>query len=400
MVDIIDGYRVPRRRSRATVLLTVTVVVGAVLAGCTTDDTPSASWGLENDGSPSAGDQAVTANGGYSFEGGALALDGLSGFAMTEGSGPVDTTAAFTVAAWVDFGRDPNPYDAAVSQVGNTAAAFYLGYADGAWDFTMKTADSSDAETTHRVSAGSPAPTVDTWVHLVGVYDEADDRMALYVDGTKAAEGEFDEPWQAEGPLTIGRSQSNGIPSDFWPGAIAQVETYARALDGDAIAALYESTRPTTAPPPLPEPDPSTYGDGILDGTWDYRIPRGEFFDFMAQEYAPDATGLSIRLGFDGGAWWQGVVVDGKLFLTTDHDLEGDGGTFTVDGTELTLVGGGGEVAVTYAWALDGDELALEVLEECEVPSGACVADPSQMDPVMVAITGNRFVKSGDDPTY
>jgi hypothetical protein len=57
---------------------------------------------------------------------------------------------------------------------------------------------------------------------------------------------------------------------------------------------------------------------------------------------------------------------------------------------------------VTYEWVLDGDQLTLTVVEECDIkPTGLnCREDRSKMDPIMIMITEHTYTKSGDDGSY
>jgi hypothetical protein len=54
-------------------------------------------------------------------------------------------------------------------------------------------------------------------VHLTGVYDAPNQRIWLYVNGTRNGDGSADTPWQANGGIRIGAGKRNGAVADFWP---------------------------------------------------------------------------------------------------------------------------------------------------------------------------------------
>ena len=95
------------------------------------------------------------------------------------------------------------------------------------------------------------------------------------------------------------------------------------------------------------------------------------------------------------------AVFDGEPFLVNGVP-EGDGGTLRIEDDRLITIGNHGKSQITYAWALDGDQLNLTVAEECDVkPSGLnCCDDRSQMDPIMILVTEHTYTKSGEDGSY
>ena len=106
----------------------------------------------------------------------AAAFDGVTGFAHTAGRGPVDTKRSFSAVAWVGLDRGPE-HATAVSQLGEVAGAFELGYAEGAWGFAMASADTSRPGGAVRAHAVPDTPALRTWVYLAGVYDSLSTRF-------------------------------------------------------------------------------------------------------------------------------------------------------------------------------------------------------------------------------
>ncbi|GAA3268856.1 hypothetical protein GCM10020218_008640 [Dactylosporangium vinaceum] len=172
----------------------------------------------------------------------------------TTGSpGPVlHTDQSMTVSAWVRLGAMPTRNLIAVGQFGSRVTGFYLGvlrFDQGCqWSFSMPGADSETA--TGWVNAAAPATItaadVDTWVHLVGVYDAVASTVSLYVNGalaattTRAVAG-----WDATGPLTVGAGLWTGANGsaptqliNFWNGAIDTVTVYQGAVPAGSIATI------------------------------------------------------------------------------------------------------------------------------------------------------------------
>lgn len=359
---------------------------------------PMLAWSFGDEAVIEAGDVDLEFTGGHVFDGNAVSFDGQTGSGASVQPGPMDTTSSFSVSAWVSL-ADPVEYASAVSQVGEEAMAFYLGLGEGTWGFAMKDADTNEPGHTIRASADPRLLDVRTWTHLVGVHDADEGEIRLYVDGVLGAAVAFDQPWQAEGELTIGRSQAHFAPADFWPGSIASVAIYADVLPPAQVRTTYETTGPTGAPPQVASES------ATLTGTWDYVFDEAGggviLEDFKG--LVDSADEVVSRIGFDGNDWWLGFVFDGELFLL-DGVPEGDGGTFFLIPHEDVLVttGAHGRARITYQWSIDGDSLTLTALKECAV-SGAdmtCTDDASEMEPIMLLVTDQTFTRSSDDPSY
>lgn len=366
------------RRSISLALLSTVLV--AVFAGCNPANPPATAptssfpvpshvWPLDGSGRPAAGDVELAFSGSYDLGGEAVALDGGSGFAATSGPGPVDTTESFSVAAWVNLspprrlGGDQFP--AAVSQTGEVAAAFYLGVGEGRWSFTMKDMDTNEHGHTFRASSATASPDPDTWRHLVGIYDKQAKQIRLYLDGKPAAQQDFTASWQAGGPLTVGRSQTNARMSDFWPGAVADVRIFPAVLGDGDISALANQGKPASPPPAMPIPPFTT---GIPNGTYEYTFSDQEKAKLKSTGTAAEtakAGGLdgtvATAMRIQDGQWQQYFISNGKIYGVNGQP-EGDGGTYTIKGDRL--ITSNGEVTVTYRWSLSNDVLTLTVVDD------------------------------------
>ncbi len=361
------------------------------------DSTPEAVWSWDG---ATGGTGAVEFLGAHELAVGAAAFDGYTGHGITATPGPLDTTKSFSVAAWVNY-ADTELIAAAASQLGVQTGIFQLGVGEDNWWFMMKTEDRTGLE--YSVSAqGAPATPSTSWTHLVGVYDDADGVLRLFVDGALAAEAEFNAPLPAPGPLAIGRAQFDGLPGNFWPGAIASVAAYQNALNADHIAQIYGATKPASPAPPMAAPDPSTYADGLLTGTWDFTLD-GEGAEFILENFAGLVDGadeVAVRLGFDEHEYWQGFVFDGELFLL-DGSPEGDVGTIFIDG-EVLVLSSSAQMEGVFLWSLEGDSLTLTMVAECNLATQepTCTEIREEMDPITLLVWEHSYSKTSDDPSY
>jgi hypothetical protein len=81
---------------------------------------------------------------------------------------------------------------------------------------------------------------INTWTHLVGVYDAATGMASLYVNGTLVTSVDLgaDTPWNATGAFALGRTRWNDSTSDWFTGDIDAVHLYQGALSIDDIQDL------------------------------------------------------------------------------------------------------------------------------------------------------------------
>lgn len=362
---------------------------------------PIAAWNLDGDGTASIGDSSLEFSGSYAFSDTAVSFDGYTGSASTAAPGPINTTASFTVSAWVNYADRVSDTSVAVSQLGEVTGLFGLGVGNTSqWFFSRKTEDRTGLE--YIVSAdGTQATPSKSWTHLVGIYNKEAGVISLYVNGEPQAEAAYTAPLKANGPLVVGHSQFDSHPSNFWPGAIGQVAVYQVALTAEQVTEIYLTTKPLSPPLAQPAADPSTYANGILNGTWDYVVSDEEARQFFLKDYEVTADEVRVRLGFNNNQWYEVAVFDGKPFFVNGIP-EGDLGTFRIEGDRMIQIGGQGQFQTAYTWDLDGDQLTLTVIEECNVtPTGLnCRNDKSQMDPIMIMITEHTYTKSGDNGSY
>ncbi|MET7987381.1 LamG domain-containing protein [Streptomyces sp. NPDC005281] len=216
----------------------------AVSLGSVTD-TATHWWKLAEGSGATTADSTGTLtaglSGGYSWtndtaRGNALTLNGTSGYGSATGPA-VDTSKSFTVSAWVKL-NSLTANSTFLSQNGTTNNGFQLYYSSGAqaWAFGRHSTDTSSA--VWRATYGTK-PVVGRWTHLVGVYDASAKEIHLYVDGKLTATNDWTySPWNATGPLQIGRKLASGTYGEYTNGAISNVRIYPYALPpADAASA-------------------------------------------------------------------------------------------------------------------------------------------------------------------
>jgi hypothetical protein len=96
----------------------------------------------------------------------------------------------------------------------------------------------SDAYPAGVHALSTTAFSVNTWVHLVGVYDSSAGQIKLYVNGVLNDTQTCACAWNATGSFTIGRSKYAGFLGDWWQGRIDDVRVFKGALSAAQISYL------------------------------------------------------------------------------------------------------------------------------------------------------------------
>ncbi|MFJ4481840.1 LamG domain-containing protein [Streptomyces longwoodensis] len=207
-------------------------------------DTATHWWKLAEGSGTTTADSTGTLNatlsGGSSWttdtaRGNAVTLNGATGYAGATGPA-VDTSKSFTVSAWVKLASTA-ANSTFLSQNGTTNNGFQLYYSSStqAWAFGRHSTDASGA--VWRAAYGSKA-TTGQWTHLVGVYDATAKELRLYVNGKLTGTRDWTyAPWNATGPVQIGRKLSSGAYGEYANAAISNIRVYPTALPpADAAA--------------------------------------------------------------------------------------------------------------------------------------------------------------------
>ncbi|MER6496079.1 LamG-like jellyroll fold domain-containing protein [Streptomyces griseorubiginosus] len=259
--------------SRRTVLTAIGVaslagtLAGAVAAPASaatpvTLPTPSAHWTFDEGSGTTAADTSGNAHtatlqgaaGWGTGKVGAHSLNLTAGGNATTAAPVVDTSAAFSVSAWVNLAQ-LGGYQTAVSIDGKVVSAFYLGLRDDTGTFAFARL-ASDATQGAAVAAAASAPAVGTWTHLVGVYDPSAGVTRLYVNGVLEGETAYAAGWAGTGATAVGRALYGGGQVDQFHGQIDDVQLFPTALTSDQVATL--AGVPVDSTTPLLSVDVST----------------------------------------------------------------------------------------------------------------------------------------------
>ncbi|SCD50642.1 intein C-terminal splicing region [Streptomyces sp. TverLS-915] len=216
---------------------------------------PAGWWKLDQDSgrhvtdASGTGNTAAVSGSGVTWGDGAANFSGAADESIATNGPVVDTTASYTVSAWVKLSSLPTKNATVVAQSGSNNSAFMLQYnyahtSAPLWSMEQTNGDAASGVTfPSAYGSTSTKPTTGTWTHLVGVYDSSDSGIKLYVNGSLAGSGTNTSAWSASGPLTIGRALYAGNSTDQLPGSVANVQVYPRTLSASEVTSLYGKGR-------------------------------------------------------------------------------------------------------------------------------------------------------------
>ncbi|MFD4943090.1 LamG-like jellyroll fold domain-containing protein [Streptomyces sp. NPDC058409] len=204
---------------------------------------PSGIWHLDNNGadSTSATQHPLTLGGSSAYTAlarsgaGALKLNGTSDYAATS-SAVLDTSKSFAVSAWVrpaDISRSQT----VLSQQGTNLSGYALHYSAsaGKWAFSKYASDAVGAAAVRSYSTAQPV--ANTWTHLAGVYNAADQTIQLFVNGVPQGQPVTSATaWNASGPMQFGRFHSGTSYVENLNGSLDEVHVWSRAVTDTEIA--------------------------------------------------------------------------------------------------------------------------------------------------------------------
>lgn len=149
----------------------------------------------------------------------------------------VDTRGSFSVAAWVRLDRTDGSFSIA-SQDGGIASGFNLHYSVPLGDkFAFTMTDGLGRNAVHTLSSFSPS--AGTWYHIVGVRDAARNEIKLYVNDNLEGTTSFSAGWDALADTIVGAAKTSGQRSEYFNGAIGDVQIFNGALSEQEIRILY-----------------------------------------------------------------------------------------------------------------------------------------------------------------
>ena len=246
-----------------------------------------------------------------SAKGGVLEFDGTDDYVSVPDSDYLDSiTSAITVSVWVYWSSDANDISTIVSKA--SAAGWSSPYSSwnmrlrhgtGGWGTETVEFWAAGSYTTGGQFYSSSSIPRDTWTHIVGTYDGANQKIYIngVLDGTEAETAAIAA---TSYPLYIGVN-SGDIGEDF-EGSLANVLIYNRGLTAAEVKQNYEATK----------------------SRFDPRITkRGMKLNFDAGDPA----------SYPGGTSWKDTA---NGLSTTFHNMSAsnfnssNGGYFTFDGTD------------------------------------------------------------------
>lgn len=163
--------------------------------------------------------------------GGALSFDGVDDFVRVPHDAKLNFSGELTLSAWMNTNTLTGSYRTIVNKgASGTQQDYWLGIYNGELRFTFY------ASGAYRRVGFAPGFAVGTWYHVAASFEDATDRVRLYVDGVEVANGLIAyTPPTGTYDLLIGKSN---VTSQVWNGLLDDVRIYDRVLDADEIAAV------------------------------------------------------------------------------------------------------------------------------------------------------------------
>ncbi|BCB83924.1 LamG domain-containing protein [Phytohabitans suffuscus] len=266
----------------------------------------------------------------------------------------MDTTASFSVAAWVRM-DDVAGYHTFLSKDAGQVSTFRLQWVDNGvdpprWCFRMAT--SLTTPDSQAICSQTPA-VPGRWTHVAGSYDKAEGKIRLWVDGQHAALN-FTTPVTASGSVVLGRALNAGAPSERTYGEMADVQIFDRVLVtqdfvGQVAADPYSGgfNRPGMLSP-------------IPTGSWDFEGATSCYLADLRDtcEALPGAGGFDRWLALTRGA------AVGAGHSASDNGLWLDNAYFPDEGFSETTQEYGRSAYKTGLTPPDGDGLEYTIWQD------------------------------------
>lgn len=179
---------------------------------------------------------------------GHLQLDGETAYAATDAA-LLDTADSFTIGVVVRLtDSEPSGPMTVLSQAGEHTDAFKVRYDPStySWQLVMPEKDEAGAAETVVSQITGADGGEGQGHHLAVVYDDATDRIKLYLDGytNAGATASFPNGWHSSGPLQVGRGHVGDGWGEYLHGDVDEVQAYSGALRDRDIIGLGSGTDP------------------------------------------------------------------------------------------------------------------------------------------------------------
>jgi len=213
-------------------------------------------WSMNEGIGPYAGDSSGNKNTGTltngptwvdGKQGKALNFDGVNDYVDLGSPASLNGTGSHTISLWAnlnDIGALGN-YDVFFEKNSDCGAGAGWGmvvYYSTPSTWAAAVVTTSGGAVNYSALGTSPTPTIGTWVHLVGVYDNSAQTITLYTDGVSRQTTNTGNTLRVGDNSTIGVQKPNTCTLiDLANAKIDDVRVYNRALSADEVKALYRS---------------------------------------------------------------------------------------------------------------------------------------------------------------
>ncbi|MFF9277764.1 LamG-like jellyroll fold domain-containing protein [Streptomyces griseosporeus] len=179
---------------------------------------------------------------------GHLTLDGESAYAATDGP-VVDTSDSFTLGVVVRLAdAEPAHPMTVLSQAGEHTDAFKVRYEPSAhaWQLVMPQRDEQGAPESVVAQVAMADGGEGQGHRIAVVYDDATDKITLYLDGqaTIGSTADLPDGWRSSGPLQVGRAHTGDGWGEYLRGDVDEVHAFSGVLTSSSIAQLGWGTEP------------------------------------------------------------------------------------------------------------------------------------------------------------
>lgn len=271
---------------------------------------------------------------------------------------PTNSSQAFSVEAWVSAYTPTAPSGIVTKGYGGGGEQFDLD-ADGSnhgFRFFVR-----DAGGTARVASSAVAPSDGTWHHVVGVCDQPNGLVRLYVDGRSVASASIPTNGgilAATSPMSIGARYSsatamaNNIYDNQFFGYVNDVAIYNAALSAAQVQEHYFAAgiAPTITSQPVTSTNVNQNGAVAIAAAASGTQPLAHrWFDLNAGSYMADQTNATLMLS--------NVQVSGSYYLTVTNAYGTvDSSVVTVDvisGFNVSLTPSVSQLTLYTGWPLN-----------------------------------------------
>jgi hypothetical protein len=160
---------------------------------------------------------------------------------VTNGMNSLVGTNATTFAAWVYIDTVTSSFDGIIANKVNTAEGIALLVSNTQKIFFQYDSTSGN----YSIDGGSNVPTAE-WTYIVGTYDTVAGYKTYMNGELNDSEADAGKSISSSGDMTINigaQRNSSGNPGSYFPGRIAKVEIYDKALTSAEVLSNYNATK-------------------------------------------------------------------------------------------------------------------------------------------------------------